>query len=493
MSDAPHADQKISEFYQRLAHNVEKLKKQKNVPAKLKNLITMPDYLAIYEGLLNNEALKKQMIEKLKMGMPIRLSKALGYFSRTINIIFDAESQDIFLMLETKTKTAAGKKSHKTPIFRGASKTIKPVWRIDSPHPIKYANAVSYGKKGKATIEKAKAEALISQSISKKYSHFHTGLHLVTTGAVFEKNGIRHKKVYDEKISFYSKWASENNLNSFLNGVEANTLDFEERNLLALQLLFAVKLIHDENYIHQDIKNMNIFISKKNDSFFLELGDFGAAINAGEKETFIATASLKYESPEISAVHYFFKHYEEFNYAYFHDPSINSQGRKHFLNNIDIFHSLAQKQPNELAEPHKSNDMWAVGIVLCDLYKPTFATPEGKKIYANLISKLLHPDRSQRLTAHDAFFQHCLAIATSTLHKNISAFREFLAQKRKKARLDKSGKLDKNFRSPSVQTPTFTPSYTKMVTEAVSVTSNVPAMPVNQSDEDISHYLNLSA
>jgi hypothetical protein len=433
MPDAQNIPQKITEFYLRLAQNLQKLKKQKHAPTKLKDLIQLPDFLNIFDTLLNNENIKNHVIKNLKMGMPVRLSKELGYFTRTINIVFDHEDNDIFLMLETKTKNATGKKNHEIPVLSGTLKTVKPAWRIDSPFPVKYANAVSYGNKKNNNIPLARTEALTPLQIAKKHDEFESCLHTVMVGAEFKKMGTRdrgHKESYKTKMSFYSKWADQGDLCSFLKGKEGETLTFEERDLLALQLLFAVKLMHNENIVHQDIKLRNILIFKRGESFYLELCDFGLSYNLSLNIRRIAQSSLKYESPEISAIHYYFRKNRGFDYDYFHDASIESHGRNAFLQNQAYFKPLIQAQSERFVQPNKANDMWAVGMVIREIYKAILTTEEGKQKYANFIIKLLHPDRDKRLTAQEAFDQHCHAIMASTPHRNISYFRASLAQKR---------------------------------------------------------------
>lgn len=406
MTDQIDYNLKIASFYKRLETN---FRKKKPLPKELYLAVQFDELHQIYDGILHSPKLLNIMERNLKRGMPVRIPKEWGYFTRTVNIIFDSQTNDICLIVETKRKQMYGRdKSIVVPRCIGTHRTVKPAFRIDTPNPIKYANAVFYIDGHYFTLERATNELLISKNLSLRYPNIRTHLHSMSMGAVFEKEGFREGDFahgYHKKVSFYSKWAHFGDLRNFLGSPTGLALTVEKRDELAMQLLTAILLMHEDNKIHQDIKLDNILIFKRlNGSIYLELTDFGLTQSEDPKTSFIATACIGSESPEISALHYFYRGQSGIKYDYFHDSRFFSYGRQVFLEKLHSYHTHLQSNPHCFYHPHPANDMWSAGIVLDELYKSTYSTPEGRLKRDELIMPLLNPDRNKRLTAKQAFF-----------------------------------------------------------------------------------------
>ncbi len=407
MSDTPILNSKITEFYERLTRNFKHLKKSKQVPELLQPFIKKDALLHIYEQLLTNKRIQAHLKHDLLNQEPVRLEKLVWEFARTLNIIFDPQTDDICLMLETKRKTASTKhKNINTPIHSGTNKTVKPAWRIDTMRPIKYANAVLYSDEKTYFVEDSSREALYSKKLVQKYPAINIPIQKISLGALFKKTGtraLRKKHAFGQKISLYSRWAQGGDLAQFLASEEGKALTLEQKNMLAYQLLQAVKILHDEKLIHQDIKPQNIviFIDSRG-HYDLKLTDLGELYDpTTPQKNKKPQATIEYESPEIAALH-FYNHQEHaslYKYFYVENQKVKSYGRDIFLSNRNPYkEGDAFKQ---YALPHESNDLWAVGIVLYKIfYKNKEKIPSE---VSPLVAGLLTIDRAKRLTADEAF------------------------------------------------------------------------------------------
>jgi serine/threonine protein kinase len=394
----PHpADQKIKEFYERLAKKMEETEQQSTLPKELKSLIARDDLIDIYRTVLRYENIKTQIIATLKAGKPFRWAKEESGLSRTINIIFDPDTNDIFLMLETKSKVIDAsdttiKDIPNTPKFSGTSKTAKPAWRIDSPKPTKYANAVFYAKV-KSELKEAKVEASIGRKAAKQKTN--TFLNQTTMGPKIKVPGTRsaNSEQYESKQSFYSKWASGGSLSDFLKSNKGQNLSLIQSKKLAAQLLLSVKAMHDSNLIHQDIKTSNILVFQdEQGNYNLELADFGLVYDPENPNlNKDALATLGYESPEISVIN---KKSDAGFHGYFYNMGYPSYGR-------EIAKTLSPE--SSFKRPHKANDLWSAGVVIHQIFnKGNAPTEQTSVLFTPLLEGLLNPIREDRLTAEQA-------------------------------------------------------------------------------------------
>lgn len=309
MSDIPNRNEKIDEFRERINKRLGEIALSGTVPLALKTLITTEELTALYHKLIDDESLKKEINEALRKGKPFRLAKKNSGLSRTINIYIDSRTQEVCLMLETKSKAINSEgRTYKdvanTPKFSGTSKTAKPAWRIDTPTPIKYANAVLYARTN-SKLREASIETSVVQKAEQGVRAL-TFLNQTAMGLEINESGTRSldSRAYVSKQPFYSKWASAGDLSVFFENPLFQTLDDTQLNLLAAQLLTAVKTMHNKNLIHQDIKPDNILVfTDTQGNYYLELADFGLTYDPNDPErNKDALATYKYESPEISSI-----------------------------------------------------------------------------------------------------------------------------------------------------------------------------------------------
>ena len=398
----------ISLFFERLEKNKAEIEETGCLPKELIGLISVEDLKRCYQFVIGRRHFLTQHFNDgaLEDEQSYRLDKKYTQLPRTLNIIFDIEKSHFYLMLETKRKKegfngqVVEQLSMKT--FSGASKTTKPAWRIDGESPEKWANAVFYVPKSnpaseQALLTRALVEARFAQSFVQEKQKPPV-LNCPSLGAVIPKSGLRvnnQKKVlYARKISFYSKWADGGDLEDFLKSPKGKMLTREQRDKIAIQLLQAVKIMHDAHAIHQDIKLKNILVFSDGLDYRVELADFGFSL----KESVVnfnhqlgALATLQYESPEIALC---YQNPHSTQHHYFYNKSVSSYGR-------DLASQVAENP--EYGVPHPANDMFALGIVLYQLYHQG-KFPDAKKVIEPdwVLSGLLSIKREDRWTADQA-------------------------------------------------------------------------------------------
>jgi serine/threonine protein kinase len=403
MVDLALHHQKIDEFLQRIKDRHEELY-SRHMPMELQGLLTIEELKAIYWQFIYSGN-KLYSVYNLKKGEPYRIAKEDSGLSRTVNLIVDPVTKDLCLMLETKSKTTAQKDSV-LPVLSGSYKTTKPAWRIDSIKPKKYANSVYYAS-DEDEIEEAKKEVSVSQKAQFAGADIFTNL--MIAGAAFNKAGVQCvresignnvNRPYQKKISLYSKWANLGDLGAWLKTYPFLTK--AQLDELTTQLLIAIENFHEKGFVHQDVKLENILVYKDDrGKYRLALTDFGE-VDSTELPQLRPKATYGYESPEISAAHYFWQKNPSFSYDYFHQRGTVSYGSEVFKQNQKFYKDQIDKQKSQFARAHKANDMWAIGIVLEKLYQSTFYGQSWNAKSYPLISGLLNPDREKRLTAPQA-------------------------------------------------------------------------------------------
>lgn len=396
---------KIEEFFTRIED-------KSDFPIELENLITKPQLNAIYDYLKNPEH-QLFFTKHLLSGMPYRLDKFDTGLARTLNLVFDPIRHDVQLILETKSKVINKKgitQKTNVPVFTGMAKSIKPAWRIDTPTPIKMANAVFYVRHDDDIdylLENERlAAALATLTVRLGGAHAEKYINVTAVGAEIRKYGQRidtpdgATQEYYAKQSYYSEYAI-GDLDHILSNPIKYPLNAPLHNNMTHDLLLGLKYIQVASVIHQDIKTKNILVYPDEKSGFnLKIADFGNAYHPTLLSEVAALASFSYESPEISAAYSQAEKPSCYNYDYFHGDDCYSYGKK-------IYKIMASKisvaQLNTYDTPHNANDMWALGIVLHELHNKNKQPILNKvDIQNKYLSGLIDSDRETRLTIDKA-------------------------------------------------------------------------------------------
>ena len=94
------------------------------------------------------------------------------------------------------------------------------------------------------------------------------------------------------KFLFIQMELCECNLKEY---IQDNNISLKDKKLIALQILLGLKYIHNENYIHRDIKLSNIFYGKDKK---VKIGDFGLVTNINDIDN-EDVGTIGYTAPEI--------------------------------------------------------------------------------------------------------------------------------------------------------------------------------------------------
>ncbi len=301
----------------------------------------------------NNKELQDSLL-LLKPGDSIRFSKESTQLPRTINIVRSSNGE-YKLIAETKRKLQDNTKDLDMPVARGAIKTGKPSWRLDVQEEY-FGLTMSVGNDHphlKEYIEEIKKESELSRSLGENS----TAICATETGQIYEKNGRT-------KITVYSPKAI-GTLDSVLESLSDNR---EAKEQLIDDLLKGVKAMHDAGMVHQDLKPQNLLVYKDiNGKYSLKIADFGEAKKHGNKSEYAAGPKL-YQSPEMA--YYYTNPYET-------DKANKEYGETYYAKKIGILgrvvidskegqntYPVDEKKREQFKSPDKSNDMWAVGLLI---------------------------------------------------------------------------------------------------------------------------------
>lgn len=368
------------------------LLQEAGIHPKLKNLISEKNLNAIYRYFVESRT-KEQEIKSLESGEALRFSKEETGLARTLNII-RSKSGEYKLILETKQKLADDTKQP-LPEDGGAFKRGKPAWNLAgiNGEQIEYFNAVVKIKNRLITeLKNLEEEVKVSQ-----YFNEDSGINVTQLGKCFLKTKGSFSRF---KVSVYSEKA-DSNLLVFFNQHYLNLLDSQKSSMM-LDLLQALKLFHDKNLVHQDIKLQNILVYQKSQNVYtLKLTDFGwTRIHGQSNEQ--ANAACAYQSPEIE-------------YVYSKDSIENHQRHEYFKNYAALGKYLYQANMmssinrEDCKLPHKANDIWALGIVL---YTIKYGKePKGQQDFEvikkdPLLSQMLRCNRVNRCDIDTAILLH---------------------------------------------------------------------------------------
>lgn len=367
------------------------------VPESLQAVIAHRDLLQIFHYFKSDPEQRKtrerakreeifQKIASLKPYGSFRLDKNDTHLPRTLTILCDGAGE-LKLLVETKSKLANNQKqdiSDKT----GGFKIGKPAWRIDDYE--EYFNLV-------AKLESRSDYMMILEEVNKSTRLSSEYVNQTQLGPVIVKKNAK-------KVSIYSTKAISN-LHEFIinNGLTRAQIDS-----LTLQLLSALKYLHNQSVIHQDLKSANILVyGTARKGYYIKISDFGNSVYEDDHKDSLST--WNYSSPEILS---YYKHPDSLYHAYFNEKYVSTSfGQRH----------LGHPTLRSWGKSNKANDVWAMGVVIFELRYGV--SPEDK--YRNLIdqdpllSRMLAVNRNRRFTSEQAFDSF-----ESTLSKEIPVTRK---------------------------------------------------------------------
>lgn len=319
------------------------VRKQEPLPKALETYICAKDYYKCLDYLIfisTNESLKsfKNYLKNLKPGESHRVSKEDSKLPRTLQI-FRKFDKKYLLILETKSKLANNLKDPETKVKQGGFKKGKTTWRIDVPAEpyFNLVNRVHSDREYKQLIN----EVSISNQVKSKYILPY----------------LMSKPFKQNKISIYSPKAI-GTLDEFSKMPQCT---YFIKQKLILDIMLGLKDLHDNGYIHQDIKPQNILVFKEKNTYIAKLIDFGLTTLECKSKSKKPLATFGYESPEISR--YYALRRKDPLYSHFH----RDLKEKSFGQYFDSLFSIMQNEKHKSqAHPDKSNDIWALGVVMLE-------------------------------------------------------------------------------------------------------------------------------
>lgn len=402
----------VSEQQPKIDALFDQLKARRNeaedkMPDALKGLITRGDYHHILNYIIDNRAALEIELAKGPYHLARdKFSESRKKYidgadiSRSVNFIIDPKTGDFQLILETKSKIVDEHgltiKNPNPQVFSGAFKSTKAAYRIDTPAPIKMANAVFYatkkGKEKEKQLAEAKTEALLSQKAVEGLGEERKFINVTSLGQLRDDTGVRgtNNIPYFAKQSHYSEFAECGDLDNVLKNPEKFPLTKKDKNDIAQSILKAVEILHNKNIVHQDIKPANILIYKdEKGEYYAALSDYGLSHAQGIKEKGIAGTPI-YLSPEMFAAR---------------PDLVNSfQNAISSIPGLKIYqeHKGQYSASEQYKVPNVKNDMWAVGLVLNEIYYRNVSPYGDLDNEINLISTLLKNEREARSSASEA-------------------------------------------------------------------------------------------
>lgn len=328
---------------------------------ELAKRITKEDLLGIYQYLLmHSEVLFTFNINDGGR----RFKKEDTLCARTFSIAYVQKAYNLFI--ETKRKLSDGSKDCAIIKKVGSVKTGIEAWRVLPSAQEVYSLTCKPQEQLKqqedperelrAFCSGIRHEVLISQRLSSQSNYIARN----DLGGFFEKKG-------EQRIQIYSKKAKGDL--RLLWKIPAFSLDTVSiQNKYIEQLLFAVKAIHDNDMVHQDLGEGNLLIDEQDN---LLVTDFGSCMRQGTRTFPIARKG--YQSPEIA---YVFNQkvlqlkeaisVEELYNFYNEDSDFGIGALGNFF--LQKYHTKFEKQNKALyLSVAKETDMWAVGCLIYQL------------------------------------------------------------------------------------------------------------------------------
>lgn len=357
------------------------------VSNELKKLICTEDIRKIVDYLDDTKELHLTL-NGLHQNQTFRLVKKDTQLPRTLTIL-RTHLGEYQLMIETKSKLAQKSDEkvwikQKLPDISGSSKEGKPAWRIDADAPIEMLNLrmilSSDEKERQEQLKQITNEVQLTQQMAALTPRICN----VELGSVY-KNTNTHTKEDSYRIGIYAEKSTMCLYDLF----ERHSLTLEDRLQIKMDILTGVKALHDNGVIHQDIKLENIVVNRVNGKYRAQLIDFGQA-HSKQFPYGLSTSPLYY-SPEIDRVSRLFGNFEFYKQLHTERCLAN-----------DYYTDYVYEDTNALKNPHKANDMWALGIVFNVIDCQKFPCQQDLPTTEKLTQKLLDRNRKTRFTIDDA-------------------------------------------------------------------------------------------
>ncbi|RFU24744.1 hypothetical protein B7463_g11592, partial [Scytalidium lignicola] len=121
----------------------------------------------------------------------------------------------------------------------------------------------------------------------------------------------------DDYIFIAMEYFSHGTLDKFI-----STLTERDVQIITLQVLEGVRIMHEERFAHRDLKPQNIFVVQKSPNWWVKIGDFGISKRVANNETALRTntGTPNYTAPEI-----------------FHYVSLEDDESEAYTNAVDIW------------------------------------------------------------------------------------------------------------------------------------------------------------
>ncbi len=321
--------------------------------------------------------------------MALRTPQGPNGMPRAVQIV--QVEDELVLILETKSKNNKKEKDPDTPVYKGAIKKSKPCWRIDTSTPEPWMSTVATGE---SNIYKTIKDALQSQALCKSTINENTDIPLPIQAAYIgdpyfnEESGC-------EKVAIYSPRAISN----LQDAIFSYWRNFTENDVYRMTkgLLYAVKIFHKKNLVHQDLHAGNILVFASPQGYYVKVIDFDAMRSVGK---YGAQAPIGYEPPELRLAFPDKETLEQF-----YKQNTDTYGA--YLKAKQLKEQRADSKPAvdyKLVDP--KNEIFQLGILLCQLFTGIsldFIIPWQIEAIDNpLIRGLLSPKREKRFNISQA-------------------------------------------------------------------------------------------